>query len=113
MKKLYFVLNLVFFSSKSLNLLNIQEISPQFIYFISISTCSEFQICGEFEISYSIRSNLLYYYFVWGIYLFSQFHCVLSLAAKHQRDCAPRGKCFMLWQNSLFRKNLPHFFNQE
>ena len=28
--------------------------SPQFIYFISIFTCGEFQICGEFEISYSI-----------------------------------------------------------
>ena len=27
--------------------------SSQFIYFISISTCDEFQICGEFYISYS------------------------------------------------------------
>ena len=53
MKNRCFVLNLVCSSSKSLNLLYIQQISPQFIYFISLSTCGEFQICGEFYISYS------------------------------------------------------------
>ena len=59
MKKRYFVLELVVFSSKSLNLVYIQQISPQFIYFISVSTCGEFQICGEFYIPYSNLSLLL------------------------------------------------------
>ena len=44
----FFVLNLVFFSFKSLSLLYIQQMSLQFIYFISVSTCGEFQICGKF-----------------------------------------------------------------
>ena len=44
----YTAQKLVFFSSKSLNLLYSQQISPQFIYFISIFTCGEFHICGEF-----------------------------------------------------------------
>ena len=38
----------IFFSSNSISLLYIQQISPQFIYCISVSTC------GEFYISYSI-----------------------------------------------------------
>ena len=31
--------------------------SSQFIYFISISTCGEFEICGEFCISYSNQNE--------------------------------------------------------
>ena len=48
MEKNCFVLKLVCSSSKSLNLPYIQQISPQFIYFISLSSCGKFQICGEF-----------------------------------------------------------------
>ena len=43
-----FCLKIGIFQFKSLNLLYIQQISPQLIYFISISTCSGFQICGKF-----------------------------------------------------------------
>ena len=53
MKKMMFCLKIGFFSSKSLNLLYSQQISPQFMHFISISTCGEFHTCGEFYISYS------------------------------------------------------------
>ena len=48
MKKMMFLSKIGIFSSKSLNLLYSQQISPQLIYFISIFTCGEFQICGEF-----------------------------------------------------------------
>ena len=50
MKKKSFVLNLVFFSSKSLNIVYIQQISPQFIYFISVSTLANFRYVANFTI---------------------------------------------------------------
>ena len=52
-----YYLKIYMFQLKGLNLLNIQQISPQFIYFISLSTCGEFQICGEFYISYSTYTS--------------------------------------------------------
>ena len=52
-EKRRFVLNFVFLSSKSLEFLYIQQISPQFIYFVSISTCGKFQKSAEFYISCS------------------------------------------------------------
>ena len=47
-KKMMFCLIIGIFQFKSFDLLYIQQISPELIYFISISTCGEFQICGEF-----------------------------------------------------------------
>ena len=59
MNKRRFVLNFVFFSLEIINLLYIQQISPQFICFISVSTFGEFQICGKFYIFYSKDSYIL------------------------------------------------------
>ena len=60
MKKIMLCLKVGIFQFKKpyYNLPYIQQISPQFIIFINISTCGEFQMCGEFYISYSIRALL-------------------------------------------------------
>ena len=52
-KKMMFCLSETWYFSVPKALSYIQSVSPQFIYFISISTWGEFQICGEFQIFYS------------------------------------------------------------
>ena len=62
MNKMMFCLKIGIFQFKNLNLPVIQQISLQFIYFITISTCGEFQICERQNIVKDTQSIDMFHY---------------------------------------------------
>ena len=79
MKKMMLCLNLVYFSSKGIDLLYIQQIPPQFIIFISIFTWGKFQTCDEFQISYYVYVMIKQKYFSKLVQCLVQYNNIVYL----------------------------------